>query len=197
MERQKHGFDEERYIKEHYSVDDYDDNYTSQWDGIVRSSDIVFPSMVFSLESLPAITPVSIKTKKINCAVEMGDLMRNAKKQENFLLTVGFWEGRDKAVVQRHFIYVPQQEWLKNFPLTSAEKMNNIFKDNNITNNVADDLRWKQTSNEYKEEWNKLETGINVHFKRDHKNQRRVQCSLKKDYFMRLSNQYSVKIKKR
>lgn len=59
------------------------------------------------------VIPVSIKTKKINCAVEMGDLMRNATKTEDFLLTVGFWKGTEKLVVQRNFLYIPLDEWRK------------------------------------------------------------------------------------
>lgn len=197
MERQKHGFDEEEYIKKYYFVDDYDHNYTSQWDGKIKTSNIIYPPKMASLKDFPETIPVSIKTKKIHCAVEMGDFMRNVKKEEGFLLMVGFWEGIDRLVVRRHFMHIPQQEWNKNFPLDLAKKMNNIFADNNITNNVSDDLRWKQISSTYRREWEKLGTGINVCFKRDHKNQKRVQCSIKREYFAMLVDQYSVEVKKR
>lgn len=143
------------------------------------------------------VIPVSIKTKKINCAVEMGDLMRNATKTEDFLLTVGFWKGTEKLVVQRNFLYIPLDEWRKNFSFSLSNKMANIFKDNNITNSNDDDLRWKKLIKIYKKEWNDSDSGISVHFKRDHKNQRRVQCSIKKPYFKELTDKYSVNIKKR
>lgn len=220
MERQNHGFLEEEYIRSKYLVDKYgDDRYTSEWDGKIRFSDIDFsqnPDLheLFSYVGSPldgellyrdgqervtqeTFIPVSIKTKKINCAVEMGSLLRNSRKTDDFILSIGFWEGHPSNIIQRNFLYISLSEWKSHFPKEICEKMNNIFIDHQITNDYADDSRWKKISSAYRKEWNRLGTGINVHFKRDHKNQRRVQCSIKHSYLKDLIAYSSVSIKKR
>lgn len=195
-ERQKHGFIEEDYIRQKYLIDTYSSNYTSPWDGKVHQDNVFHK--VNTLPLMPVedtIIPVSIKTKKINGAVEMGDLMRNATKEEGFILAVGFWKDTlTKNIVERHTIYLPLDEWSKNFPIEITTRMSNIFKDNNISNSYDDDKKWKIISKKYRQEWKLLENGININFKRDHKKQKRVQCSIKRSYFQEISKKYSIEI---
>lgn len=178
--RQNHGFLEEEYIRQNYSFRK-SSKYTSRWDGYLSSSTIE-NDVDFVDYSLLEI-PVSIKTKKLGGCLEMGSLLRNATVDTDFVLFAGMWQGQTKTIVKRHIIYVPRSVWNSIFNMELSRKMNDIFKDNDISNDRIQDDEWKKISTEYRKEWNKSNQAINVLFKRDHKNQRRVQCSIRRDFF--------------
>lgn len=58
-ERQKHGFLYEQRVLRKYNITP-SKTYTDEWDGFFHS------------------TPVSVKTKKLGNAIEMGDIFRNS-----------------------------------------------------------------------------------------------------------------------
>lgn len=189
-ERQIHGFKEEAFMREQYPLFQVDNSYSAVWDALIRREDIIGGN------TKQDIIPVSIKTKRINQNVEMGSFYRNSQVSKDFLLSVAFWDRTTDNIVSREFILIPSDIWLRNFPNSLILKMNNIFVDNDITNSRDDDARWKTISKQYRELWNDANTGIAIHFKRDHKNQKRVQCSIRKNYFKDfLLPNYSVILK--
>ena len=79
-ERQIHGFIfEEEIIKKYNIVKS--NNYTDKWDGYLNG------------------IPVSIKCEKNGSTIEMADYFRNSQNTEDFYLIVGFWEGKNKNIV--------------------------------------------------------------------------------------------------
>lgn len=173
-ERQGHGFSYEEYIKGKYGIES-GGNYTAEWDGYLDGK------------------PVSIKTKKKGGAVEMSDFFRNANKEEDFYLIVGFWEGEKTNIVEEYVLYINKNFWVSQFDIGLVELFRGVF--DGITNSYEDDAKWKLRITEYKERWKETESIINVHFKRDHKTQKRVQCSIKnKEFYTILVRYYSVDI---
>lgn len=161
-ERQGHGFKYERYIINKHNLTPTD-SYTHSYDAYYGE------------------IPVSIKTKKLNCNVEMADIFRNASIKEDFILIVGFWSGRKDNIVEEHILYIEKDLWLKQFPQKMMEKLKGTF--DGISNDRSDDAKWKKRRKQLKSEWNEYNSNINVLFKRDHKSQKRIQCSIKKKWF--------------
>src|SRR5699024_2868058 len=115
--------------------------------------------------------------------VYMGDINRNATLTHNFILIIGFWEtGSDggKVFDDDIILYINKELWLEQFPKDVVSKMNTVFE--GITNSYADDSLWIERRKTYNKEWNDCKTGINIHFKRDHKTQKRIQCSIRREF---------------
>lgn len=196
--RQQHGFDEEEHlIKNHsYYRKPENENYTAEYDCYIKTKDIeYYPENVKNIIKKNYEIPVSVKTKKLNQSVEMASLQRNANIKSDFILSVAFWEKEKNNIVGRDVLLIPKDVWLKEFPEELVKKMLNIFVDNNITNSYDDDKKWRLIRREYKKIWKESGSNINVLFKRDHKNQLRLQCSIKKPFYNYLLKNYSIKVK--
>lgn len=164
-ERQRHGFAYEQYVIDTYDLEKAQE-YTSVWDARTRDDQ----------------TPVSIKTKRLGGNVEMGSFSRNAYGDESFFLAVGFWQWRKTRIVEEHVLYIPRSYWDAQFPDEDLnEEVLNMF--DGITNSYADDAKWRERRRDIVNRWNELNTIIRIHPKRDHKKQRRVQCSIRTDKF--------------
>lgn len=175
-ERQKHGFKFEENIINKYGMVG-NTLYTSQWDAYYKE------------------IPVSIKTKKLGGAIEMADFFRNAEVDEDFILVVGFWEGNKDNIVEEHTVYINKNYWKSQFNEELVEDFRGIF--DGITNSYDDDVKWKKRMNSAKELWKNTKSDINVNFKRDHKKQKRVQCSIKNSMFYEVyTKYYSVELGK-
>lgn len=110
--RQFHGFSEEEKIKQTYEVfDPKDGSYTSEWDGAINAQHVIGSSK--PNHSAEMVLPVSIKTKSLGGSVEMGSLLRNSVKEEDFVLTVAFWKTAKHNIVKRDFILIPRELWLE------------------------------------------------------------------------------------
>lgn len=176
-ERQIHGFNFERDIKNKYNIEDYSESYTSKWDGIYKG------------------IPVSIKTKKRGCAIEMADFFRMSTIETQFILIVGFWEDNKDEIVEEHVLLINKDFWIKQFDINLVEEFKNIF--DGISNSKDDDALWKIRREEATNKWKSTGSIINVHFKRDHKKQKRVQCSIKnKEFYNILVKYYSIDLTK-
>lgn len=163
-ERQGHGFAYEDEVIKRYNLEP-ELNYTSKWDAYFKG------------------IPVSIKTCTRKGTVHMGDFYRNASLTHNFILIIGFWERDDLG--EREYqddliLYINKDFWLEQFPKKAVSSMRTVF--DGITNSYEDDLKWKKRMNAYKKEWNSYQTGVIIHFKRDHKKQKRTQCSIKSEF---------------
>ena len=171
MERQSHGF-----IFEENSIKEFDliksDNYTSPWDAFTKNG-----------------IPVSIKTKKLGCSIEMGDFFRQSRVEQDFILIVGFWEGNKNNIVERYILKIDADYWNSQFDNELVEQFTHIF--DGITNDYSDDNKWKIRIKEANQLWDSTGSIIKVNFKRDHKRQKRVQCSIRKECFQELIDNYS------
>lgn len=176
-ERQLHGFKFEEYIKNKYPIEDYSESYTSKWDGVYKG------------------IPVSIKTKKIGGAIEMADFFRMSSIGTQFILIVGFWEGNKDEIVEEHTLLINKGFWINQFDFGLVEEFKSIFE--GISNRKEDDALWKIRREDAVNKWKDKESIINVHFKRDHKRQKRVQCSIKnKEFYNVLVKHYTIDLTK-
>ena len=163
-ERQIHGFIfEEEIIKKYNIVKS--NSYTDKWDGYLNG------------------IPVSIKCEKNGSTIEMADYFRNSQNIEDFYLIVGFWEGKDKNIVDTKILFIPGKDWNDLFYLDINEKLKKLLKE--ISNDYSDDEEWKRRRLELSAEWKENTSNlIRLYFKRDHKQQKRIQCGITyKDFF--------------
>ncbi len=176
-ERQGHGFTFEEYVEKYYHVDRTDSNYTSKWDGKLNNH------------------PVSIKHIKKGNAVDCADLFRQASIDEDFYMFVDFYETDTVSETDDlHILYIPHQAWQSYFmPL---EQFETKFRDTlaAVSNDKADDAKWNKLRKECVDFWKKNTPQIiTVNGKRDHKRQKRWQCSINKtNFFKELIPKYEI-----
>lgn len=173
MERQFHGFDFEKRIIEEKGLTP-SKGYTSKWDAFNGN------------------TPVSIKCEKFGTDVEMADYFRNAAVDTDFEMYVGFWDETSGDVVEVHHLLIPADYWHSLFSEEFSEKFHSLL--DNITNDHADDARWKAEISALKKEWKaKTPNVIRPRFKRDHKTQKRIQCAINNsDFYNIFVRRFSV-----
>ena len=63
-----------------------------------------------------------------------------------------------------------------------------------ITNLREDDDRWKVYCKKYKDLWYQIPRDCSIHFKRDHKKQKRIQCGINNYCFIKLKKNYRFEI---
>lgn len=166
-ERQWHGFTFEKYVEENYGVNREGKKYTDKWDGELNNH------------------PVSIKHIKKGNAIDLADLFRQASIDEDFYLIVDFYETLTVSDSDEiHILYIPKEAWKSYFmPLDKFEKKFRNALDS-VTNSPEDDAKWTELRtdcvNYWKQNTNKC---ITVNGKRDHKKQKRWQCSINKTNF--------------
>lgn len=167
MERNYHGFAFEQYVEEKFGVDRSGKNYISKWDGIFKG------------------VPVSIKYIKKGNAIDLGDLFRQASINENFFLIIGFYKEKQNFDNDEiYFLYIPKEKWKTYF--IELELFQDKFKSAlfNVSNDKKDDSKWNKLRQECVRYWKENTNGfITVNGKRDHKNQKRWQCSINKTNF--------------
>lgn len=174
MERQQHGFKFEQLCQEKYNLI-LSEDYTSRFDGILNN------------------LPVSIKCEKLGSDIELADYFRNSQITEDFYMIVGFWEGSKDNIVEIHLLKINGYEFHKLFDLSFNARFHELL--NNITNDYTDDIKWKTSITLLKKEW-KMATPnlIRPRFKRDHKNQKRIQCAINnKDFYEYFIDRYEIK----
>jgi hypothetical protein len=158
-ERQKHGLDYEQYIIQKYNLIK-SKNYTSIYDAYTYKNDI----------------PVQIKCIKSGSAIEMGSYLRNKSKLQDFILVIGFWENVKNNIVKEHVMYIDHRTFTKNLTFIDDQKMLGEMK--NISNSIRDDLKWTEFRKKYQEKWKINNNILDIRFKRDHKQQKRIQCAI-------------------
>jgi hypothetical protein len=161
----------EDYVKK-YPDTHLDGGYTSTWDAIDESAN------GFNYRG----KPVQIKCIKKGSSVDLGDIFRNASKKENFVLIVGFWEHTKENIVEEYIIHVDYNKWNNLFEWSYYDEVADWIK-NKVSNCYSYDAQWKKESTHYKQLWGN-DRLINPRFKRDHKNQRRIQCGISYNNFI-------------
>jgi len=131
-----------------------------------------------------------MEEKKAFASVELGDFFRQSQISSDFYMVVGFWQKSKAKIVQENIILVPHDLWSQQFDVKNVEKNKTLF--DGITNSYSDDAKWRQRMKEFKDNWNSVETGIQINPKRDHKNQKRLQCSIKTEFMEFLISKHSV-----
>lgn len=182
-ERQSHGFKfEKSYCKENNITEwkQYEkkngkqkgSNYTSVWDAIDENRK----------GKKYKGRPVQIKCIGLNNAIELGDIFRNAHKEENFTLVVGFWLGKKTNIVEVIVLDIDYKKWNKLFEWNKFDEVKDWIK-NKVSNDRTYDNQWKKEMAYYKKCWGENRI-ITPTFKRDHKTQRRIQCQIGYNTFM-------------
>ena len=175
MERQVHGFNYEKEIAQQYGII-LNDNYTSQWDGIYKNH------------------PCSIKLEKRGSDIELADIFRNMNINENFYLFIGFWEGNTNNIVENYCLYIPVEIWKIMFNFDLQIEFKHLLA--HITNNIADDEKWKKEISQLRSIWRKTTPNlIRPRFKRDHKKQKRIQCAINnKDFYNYFLKNFKIEV---
>lgn len=168
-ERQGHGFLFEKYVEQKYGVNRDGKSYTDKWDGEWKGF------------------PVSIKHIKKNNAVDLGDIFRQAAITEPFFMFVDFYETETVSDSDEiHILFFPQDSWASYFlPVDRFEK---LFKNalDTVSNDKSDDEKWTQLRTNCVNFWKDNTSGfITPNGKRDHKKQKRWQCSINKTNFFK------------
>lgn len=161
--RQQHGFDYEQDVANRYGVILDNNHYTAMWDGMMNN------------------IPVSIKTHKKGSGPELGSWHRQFTIDYDFYMIVGFWEGDKSNIVEEYCLFIPGKEYHSYF-IDITEDVQNVFS--SCSNDRKDDEKWQKMKNAVTKKW-KTETPniISLNWKRDHKKQKRLQCSIRKSVF--------------
>lgn len=132
--------------------------------------------------------PYSFKNVNITNNIELGSLERQATLTRDFHLYVSFWANEGLNMKRIHVMDVEAAYWRSLWP-TNLTPFLAAAAFKGITNSRDDDAIWKTRQKELKEAWAAaLPKGspMNVHYKRDHGTQKRVQCSIGKEGFNEL-----------
>jgi hypothetical protein len=168
-ERQVHGFlYEKKCFADFPWWTSNSDKYTDKWDGYDTELQ----------------KPVSIKCIQKGASVEFGDMFRMASINEDWILQVGFWEGKKTNIVEEYTIEIDKDDW--QCLISDVEVFKKTKKEmDDISNDYSDDEKWNKFRLKYKKLWG--ESILQPRFKRDHKKQKRIQCGITynnlKEYF--------------
>lgn len=171
--KQHHGFVNEDITLEsegNYYKDPKYHYYTSEYDSFNGDHEgVYYPHR-----------PVQEKCIGIKNAVEFGDLFRNASKKEDFELIVRFWSQKKPLVISHEDRFlVDHVKWHKHFsPFEHYKEMKEWIK--GVSNSKDYNEQWKKERTLWKKKWHSElpHSKITPTFKRDSKNQRRIQCSV-------------------
>lgn len=177
--RQEHGFsNEKRIIKEHNLIDvSKTEGYTSKWDAIAPAA------LILSPQQRVTDVPTSIKTIRHGGSVDMGDVFRHAKNTEDFILQVDFYVGPKKElnIVESYKIYIDSQTWGLLFKFEHYDYLRQCLRE--ITNDYSDDPKWRNMMEKMHDLWEKPKRIVHLAPKRDHKKQKRMQCTIPNEKF--------------
>lgn len=124
--------------------------------------------------------PVQIKCIKLGSSIDLSDFKRNQTHKHNFIMIIGFWEDSKTNIVQEHILFFNKYKFNN---LCSFDYTEQMLKDMKaISNDKKDDFTWKLFVKKYKSLYND-ENLIKLRFKRDHKNQKRIQCAINNKIF--------------
>lgn len=126
--------------------------------------------------------PVSIKNNKAGTNYGLGGMLRQSLIDEPFILVAGCWRSSiSRAKPEHEFIYFFDDPcvWRENFDENIINEYLELII--SITNNKSDDEHWRENIDRLRLKWNflfKKNPSIIPAPKRDHKNQKRLQCTM-------------------
>lgn len=156
MARQQHGFEFEKNIIDEYKLETTSD-YTHKYDAYYKK------------------IPIQIKCIKYGCSIDLADYTRNKSKKEDFILVIGFWKNTKENIVKTYSLYIDHKKYVEQMSFEYDKVMISDMK--LITNLKVDDDNWKTFCKKYKDLYPSCNM-IKLRFKRDHKTQKRIQCSI-------------------
>src|SRR5215213_3106431 len=119
-EKQIHGLDFEKWIKDTFFESYVQTSYTDKWDAtsVVFKNEFLMHAMTF--QGLP----ISIKTCKYGSPIGFGDAIRQYENSQDFLLFVGFWTkaGNARKYVSVKAVKITKTEWHGLFTGAVTEK---------------------------------------------------------------------------
>jgi len=187
VEVQANGFGFEKWVRDSF-FSAYTGNYMQEWDVPAQfNAGNLVPAEFWHL-------PVSIKSAKVGSPIGLGDVLRQYRIDESFLMITGFWEQRTKT--EKWFIDIgvakfTPQIWhglwgqLALADLTALDAMvKNRGEHYTVVRTKA--KVWKKTFVATKGD-------IVINPKIDSKDQRRVQCSLPYNKFWELAGRAPVR----
>jgi len=190
-EHQRHGFDFEDWVRETFTTSPAGKR-NDKWDiesPRYRSKYAKYTDRYTGL-------PVSIKARKYGQGVQFGDVLRQYKVKQDFLLIVGFWEqsGQVKRFKDVSVTRVIAKQWHELFAEVippdgektdrlTAPKMGKIITDFNemVKNPDLSVYRTRKMAAQVKKTIPRMT--MSIHQKIDD-DQRRVQCSLRFTVFL-------------
>jgi hypothetical protein len=175
MERQKHGFEYEKHIIGKYNLV-ASEGYTDKFDAYYT----------FNTGSIP----VQIKCIKWGGEVDLADYRRCAETTTDFILIVGFYDDvyAIDNILREIIVYVDATRWRSLLQFDESAAM--YAEMGKISNNRNDDPRWNQFMTHWHDKYTTCyqpdpkvsaicPTRIaKLRFKRDHKDQKRIQCAI-------------------
>ena len=122
-----------------------------------------------------------IKTVRKGSEISLGSFFRNIAIDRNFYLVVAFWQNERSNIVEIHKIHVKAKVWrkllhVKNFNVQELKEWIG-----SVSNDPSYDRQWLDAVNYYKRNWKREK--IRLRFKRDRKNQKRIQCAINNKLF--------------
>lgn len=122
----------------------------------------------------------SMKTARYRGPVYLGSLLRNATVAHALRMVVGFWQRRRDNTIAILALWLPEGAWRALFP-EDTEPFLAPAAFAGISNRREDDAAWRDRRKGLLDAWREqLPAGspIVANYKRDHKRQKRVQCSI-------------------
>ncbi len=169
--RQIHGFLYETQIIDRYKLVKCE-KYISEYDAYTSTG-----------------TPVQIKYRKYKSSICFGDLKRNMLKERDFILVIGTWKDNHNNKISEDVYHINYEKFtsmcfFKNLNLALSEMKT-------ISNSKEDVSLLKKMTLKYKKIYPK-ENIIHINFKRDHKSQKRIQCSISNKNYKIFKNQFKA-----
>lgn len=165
--RQAHGFFYQSNVIQRLKLKEIS-SYTAQYDACFQG------------------TPVQIKCMKQGSEMRLGDYRRNRRKKEDFIMIVGIWNQSKYRIIQEDIRYIRHEPYTSNMGFGYYDDYieQNMFQDlRRLTNAYKDDIAWREFCVRYKNLWQE-DNKIDLRFARDHKTQKRIQCSIGWQNFM-------------
>jgi hypothetical protein len=168
MARQQHGFDYECEFISRYGLRK-DGSYTGKFDAY---KDVIVDGVTVSI-------PVQIKYIKSGNSVDCGDYFLNANRDEDFILVVAFYKGDCR---KEHILKIDHLKWNDMLKYDKINEMKHELKA--IPLGDIGRPQFNQFNTSHTAEYNKTPRLISLRFKKDSKNQQRIQCAINYNTFV-------------
>jgi hypothetical protein len=172
MERQKHGFIYEDYIIQKYQLIK-NIKYNGHFDAITTNN-----------------IPVQIKYIKNKSEICLGDFRRNMNIDVDFIFHVGFYINSENEykTINEFTLMIDHEKWNSFFSFEHYDELVQEF--NLISNMKIDDFRFREMNFKYRKLFGKRI--VSLRLKRDHKHQKRIQCSILYNNFIKMNNLFKI-----
>ena len=187
VEVQAHGFGFEKWVRDSF-FSAYTGNYMQEWDVPAQSNAGSLVSEEFRY------LPVSIKSAKLGSPIGLGDVLRQYRIDESFLMITGFWEQRTKS--EKWFVDIGVAKftpsiWRGLWGTLSLEELATL--DSVVKNLEENHSIVREKAKAWKKDSLASKSTIVINPKIDSKRQRRIQCSLPFKIFWELAGRAPVR----